>query len=667
MNIEKILEDPKLVDIVLNSISEYVELPDEGFLAGGSVANTILGFIYEGKAKRFKVNDVDIFNVLPIKSYEDLYSYKSKGEESLQPNINLNMDILSDDYGHVFVESDGTFYRVIESTRDGLINNVTCIVKKGNGRQERYLPEPPEDNPNQVMTAVTHIIDYGKKEYNENCDIILRGFDINSCQAGIDLKTKKLYWTKPYADFLKTRQLMVDVPYTPIHTSIRLIKKMLQYGTLCYCDFEKEFQYLFQATNTDEYGKLVGKETYDKFTKYNKVYLSQLINGKVKTELIDLNKYFKLRKPLYHELPASYREDNIPPHISSPISHYNQTVIHEIDLWFLEPVKGVFNYIDVEYYGICELKRVWELLYRPRKKSHKKKIESILRFKRLSEGPLFGGGETKFTNTSSINTQNSYPTKCLIANDDYYNCDFSFNHLVEIENFFTEHRRLSSVFSKFKNIQEQYEKLRLLKSFVNKEGDWVIGILESGGSKFDITEESLYEVIEKEKLRLSQPLCEPYDLSDFKYKNYVSELVTPYDLKLEGSKMGHCVGGYSHSIENGESRIFHIEIDGIGSTLEIGLKDYNGISDKLPCFKVKQHYGRYPKKGNLTPTNKNRGIAFKLVYYLAKQNLTKDVFIESLKSSDGKKTKRNKWSKWLSDGHRNVNNNQTDDVLFDLF
>ena len=141
------------------------------------------------------------------------------------------------------------------------------------------------------------------------------------------------------------------------------------------------------------------------------------------------------------------------------------------------------------------------------------------------------------------------------------------------------------------------------------------------------------------------------------YKNCVKELNTTIELREEGRRMGHCVGGYSKSIESGESRIFHINCDGIGSTLQISNpitklyhKGKNGKAewqevvefyrpeswdidnDKcLAIFKdtttklvnmkelnygIRQHYGRYPDKGNLTPTDNNLLVAEKLIKYL---------------------------------------------------
>jgi hypothetical protein len=102
----------------------------------------------------------------------------------------------------------------------------------------------------------------------------------------------------------------------------------------------------------------------------------------------------------------------------------------------------------------------------------------------------------------------------------------------------------------------------------------------------------------------------------------VEELNTPLKLKNEGKRMGHCVGGYSDSVKRGESRIFHINCMGIGSTIQIRSNNYMTVSvynDSNESWCIGQHYGRYPQKGNLTPTEFNKFIGDELVKFLNKK------------------------------------------------
>ena len=150
-------------------------------------------------------------------------------------------------YGQVYVERDGTYYKVLSAERKGLINNIKCIVRNGNegGDIVRFIP-PRLENPEQIMIPVSQYMPIIPNTDPFN-DIILRGFDLNCCQAGIDLSNGVLHYTDSFVKFLKSKQVLVDVPYTPFHTTVRLVKKIKLYGDFCYCDFDYEMKYLYQV------------------------------------------------------------------------------------------------------------------------------------------------------------------------------------------------------------------------------------------------------------------------------------------------------------------------------------------------------------------------------------------------------------------------------------
>jgi hypothetical protein len=53
------------------------------------------------------------------------------------------------------------------------------------------------------------------------------------------------------------------------------------------------------------------------------------------------------------------------------------------------------------------------------------------------------------------------------------------------------------------------------------------------------------------------------------FSSYITEITTESKLLEEGSNMKHCVGGYGQKVKDGECRIFHIDHNGVHSTLEI--------------------------------------------------------------------------------------------------
>ena len=107
----------------------------------------------------------------------------------------------------------GSNYRILEVDREGLLNWIK--ISRVNDR-----------------------------ENVKNYQYILRGFDFNCCQVGIDLNNNKLYYTEEFREFLNTKQLEITAVYTPAHTAIRLFKKMKELQ--CYCNIEKCMELLSQ-------------------------------------------------------------------------------------------------------------------------------------------------------------------------------------------------------------------------------------------------------------------------------------------------------------------------------------------------------------------------------------------------------------------------------------
>lgn len=75
-----------------------------------------------------------------------------------------------------------------------------------------------------------------------------------------------------------------------------------------------------------------------------------------------------------------------------------------------------------------------------------------------------------------------------------------------------------------------------------------------------------------------------YAVGEHQYKGItLTPLTTSEQLKLEGDRMGHCVGGYAGAVLRGVSRIYHLEGHGARSTIELR-HDYDR-------WRINQHHG----------------------------------------------------------------------------
>ena len=91
-----------------------------------------------------------------------------------------------------------------------------------------------------------------------------------------------------------------------------------------------------------------------------------------------------------------------------------------------------------------------------------------------------------------------------------------------------------------------------------------------------------------------------------KHSNPFKYLKRPIDLVVEGNKMGHCVGSYIGSVEEGECVILTVDLDGIHYTLEVSavVKD-----DGLVGYHLCQMQSKY-NGGVKNPEHRNQVITF---------------------------------------------------------
>jgi hypothetical protein len=207
----------KVLDI-LNTQGDISKTKD-GFIAGGSVANTLFYLLHGGK---LVINDIDVYRRVPIPKYDE-NNQVSQVKNLWYPTTYTNqegLEILDDNYGRVFVSETGARMRINKHSRDGIFNNIEYIYEDG---------------------YTNHKIVPKSKEL-----VIIEGFDLNNCKAGLDMVNSKIIYTPEFVEFLQTKQMKVVNPCAPIQTTIRIYKKMKELGV--YCDLEHEIRFLTVAS-----------------------------------------------------------------------------------------------------------------------------------------------------------------------------------------------------------------------------------------------------------------------------------------------------------------------------------------------------------------------------------------------------------------------------------
>lgn len=136
------------------------------------------------------------------------------------------------------------------------------------------------------------------------------------------------------------------------------------------------------------------------------------------------------------------------------------------------------------------------------------------------------------------------------------------------------------------SLKERLSKFKIVKKYVKKYGMAFVGELEGAAERFESVEDYLSGIAKLTQRSLDEPLTEPLDIKEFPM---ITELLTRRELIQEGKVMGHCVGGYGHSVKSGCEKIFSI-IDNDGrSTAQIyftpegvSLRQHKGVNNTEP-------------------------------------------------------------------------------------
>jgi len=613
------------LDKLLKSKALYSEIYDElSALVGGDL-KTVIGE-HNGDDYDYLIAGGCIANIIYSKVYKtnppirdiDVFLFKKRGSTKPNPDFLFSQQAVGF-MGEYAEDNHYGFSSDLQTTTDGYSNSYSTP----NGDSIKMI------STRRVGVINFIVMDISITEYSENNEnkLILDCFDINCCSAGLDVYKKELVYTPEFLKFIRGRQLEVVNPHNALQTTLRLIRKEKDlFGS--YCDLGNEIKLLQHAwlTRNLKNSTIISEETYTKYLEHK--------------ETID--KHFQI-KPLEKYLVSELNLDK------------------DTEYWFYKPIISSWDLLSF-CYNTQEVLGLWRMVETKTPKKVRNNFKKLVNFVKnngivtqVSFADYFYNLDYDDTISESLLDQNiSYYNNFIfiksLINKDYLNCDISDKHIKILNTFLNNHSRMSRLLSTNNNLIEDYQIVKTIKSTSNKHGEWIVGELESlptNKAKEFMNSQNhrlwLEEHIKKVNEVNSKNLVNPIDLSGFKFKNNVTELLSTLDLRKEGVKMGHCVGGYSYKVGNYMSRIFSIESGGISSTVEIGCSyysdnfveslpegineaDYISYEDKNKVMNINrmlsvklevlQHHGRYPEKGNLKPTDENIEIVKSLVDYI---------------------------------------------------
>tara|TARA_R110001632_G_scaffold14169_8_gene48066 strand:- start:3307 stop:5175 length:1869 start_codon:yes stop_codon:yes gene_type:complete len=532
---DNILKDKNIVSKILTELSELCAIPDNGFLAGGAVANTLLSMKY---GKPYPINDLDIF--IETEDDPDPFDILPESHRGRTPTRTQTLVIQSGYYEGELGYDHGSNYRILEVDRDGLLNWITIsrVINRDNIRNYRY---------------------------------ILNGFDFNCCQVGIDLKTNELYYTDEFEEFLNTKQLDVTAIYTPAHTAIRLFKKKKELD--CYCDVEKCMELLSQPLIRETRVKLSPRHFGIYFShKYRDMFVEHYKELKEYFKMVrffdDKKDIWKLKNNTSTPLVSSDEqhvtnwlnpENSIPSEILEKWSSYNDI------MWTLSPKK--YNTPNVKVTEILST-----VVYNPL---------TFMGSYKLVNGKL----KKVLINKCNIVLNKGKWTKLLtLLNPHYCDCDFSEEHINVIELFLSKYPSILSSITRYRlNLQETLQLMKIFNKIISEEGEWVevkiTEILYKGNTTIKPTYESIVSTLKIYKSEMDKPLVEEIKfLKEIKLPKGVSakELVSEIEIHWAGNKLKNCINNpsqnYIEKIKSDGVKVIVITSPHSISALELHIK-----------------------------------------------------------------------------------------------
>lgn len=247
-NIEIYPDDGLKVLKLLRSVTK-TKLPDYGLLAGQAVCSALL--YLKGQDSHINVNDLDIF--IPLYSRENhLYPFEPHHKIPRARSVYSTVERIDHNHSERVAWRDDLYQR---KSKAGTLPRSSEEYEEIENEAYRLFPAKKEnfwrfqESSFQLGYRILAVYRRGLKNIiftgkprsvvGDNKDIfsfdveamkVLKGFDLNSVQVGIDLKTGKIYYTPEFVGFLHSKQLRILQPYRPWHTIIRYFQKRDQHG-----------------------------------------------------------------------------------------------------------------------------------------------------------------------------------------------------------------------------------------------------------------------------------------------------------------------------------------------------------------------------------------------------------------------------------------------------
>lgn len=479
-----------------------------------------------------------------------------------------------------------------------------------------------------------------------NGALILDGFDINACEIALDLSTGKVVWTDAFQNFLFRPWLSCTYWGTPMHTAIRLCKKIsdIPFAKICLDSEMRKLQSCLAVILHYGKSKLDRNGTHDRMPGN---LLSPVYAGRFRDVQEMLAPYFTLHQHMctfentvineisdtsdFLSTECEFVADEVIERMMyrmHPTSHDEFAASSFIQAWFSRGTENTpGRYAAIRLEDISRLFKVWYALCHDHQ--GREGIEKLLRIPMLSESCtatsraflLMRHLKNNLRDVRQASDQDlarlyRMCVKHLLAFSRVLQDPLPFRSELEIAKQFRwlEKNNMNYYIGWLENGVLDRDDCTILlsnrRSGSNDEFEYA-GLLESN---FRTQMKSIHPVFMANlKSRFFSPQLSRL-LNEIRLENpdvEVRELVSEYDFYWEGQSMRHCVGGHYSMAKRFFSSVLSINT---GSNVD-DLSTRSTLQLNFFCsedrFEVSR--GQHYSVGNTDPAQKNELIAQSIV------------------------------------------------------
>lgn len=511
---------------ILAELGQIVPLPDIGTVAGQAVASLVMRKL--GLAFGAPINDVDVF--LPLASSPRARDMAEEADRqaqtrrlfsSLASHVTRSAITLSEHaYSSMFLATTKEGYKILGTTRSGMLNEVAYERTWLDARVSETLS-------------------------------VLRGFDMNCVQVGVDASSRELVWTPGFEEFVASGQLRVVNVNTPFHTATRYFKKKAELG--CFGDDALNMAVCALPSARGVFSRILpGTSTEPS--------IAGRYGSKVHEQYADLG---DLIAPWFKEVK----------------------VMDKANIWTMQPVfaghedalallkssanpdaaEGIWRG-DVGEFMFANASNFCSSILKPESKAGEERRARL-------EASMSKAG-------AGVQTREFFAGLAQIEGKRYFDGKELSEHSARaLSRLISQHALLSDPLSNM-TLAQQGAAAVALAADEKEHGSKIYGWLEAlGGARHGFGSSAIepllmdtalrHEFYAKQQMGGSRPLADPLNLPAMSalgvsvakslLKVKFHELLTSNELEAEGRELRHCVGGYARAIESGQSRIFKVE------------------------------------------------------------------------------------------------------------